>query len=244
MDPATNVFGESIEPCSEDPLTGFFRDGCCNTSDEDLGRHNVCTRVTREFLEFSRSRGNDLSTPREEFGFPGLRPGDQWCLCAARWQEALEAGAGPEGGAAGDPCRNPRDRRVLGPQAPRHRSFLIRRPIGGNDCAWAGPLCCCCSRGGPPIWPASRWPPSCLPPRWRGGGRHCSKARDAAFPRTFLRSAAGDGRFGPRGGGRSHPARSAAQKALGSGGATEPSTVSSVRATESTFLSARAGPTT
>ena len=95
MDPATNVFGEPIEPCSEDPLTGFFRDGCCNTSDEDFGRHTVCTRVTREFLEFSRSRGNDLSTPHEEFGFPGLRPGDQWCLCAARWQEALEAGAAP-----------------------------------------------------------------------------------------------------------------------------------------------------
>ena len=95
MDPARNVFGEPLEPCSEDPLTGFFRDGCCNTSDEDLGRHTVCTRVTREFLAFSRSRGNDLSTPREEFGFPGLLPGDQWCLCAARWQEAFEAGAAP-----------------------------------------------------------------------------------------------------------------------------------------------------
>jgi len=95
MDPATNVFGEPLEPCSQEPLTGFFRDGCCNTSDEDFGRHTVCARVTREFLEFSRSRGNDLSTPREEFGFPGLRPGDRWCLCAARWQEALEAEAAP-----------------------------------------------------------------------------------------------------------------------------------------------------
>ena len=95
VDPARNVFGEPIEPCSEDPLTGFFRDGCCNTSDEDIGRHTVCTRVTRDFLEFSRARGNDLSTPREEFGFPGLLPGDQWCLCAARWQEALEAGVAP-----------------------------------------------------------------------------------------------------------------------------------------------------
>ena len=95
MEPATNVFGEALETCSDDPLTGFFRDGCCNTSREDFGRHTVCTRVTREFLEFSRSRGNDLSTPREEFGFPGLRPGDQWCLCAARWQEAFEAGAAP-----------------------------------------------------------------------------------------------------------------------------------------------------
>ncbi len=95
MDPAKNVFGEPIESCSDDPVTGFFRDGCCNTADEDVGRHTVCARVTREFLEFSRSRGNDLSTPRLEFGFPGLRPGDQWCLCAARWQEALEAGAAP-----------------------------------------------------------------------------------------------------------------------------------------------------
>ena len=95
MDSARNVFGELIESCSDDPMTGFFRDGCCNTSDEDRGRHTVCIRVTREFLEYSRSCGNDLSTPREEFGFPGLRPGDQWCLCAARWQEALEAGAAP-----------------------------------------------------------------------------------------------------------------------------------------------------
>jgi len=95
MDPAKNVFGEPLESCSDDPTTGFFRDGCCNTSDEDIGRHTVCTRVTQEFLEFSRGRGNDLSTPRHEFGFPGLRPGDQWCLCAARWQEALDAGAAP-----------------------------------------------------------------------------------------------------------------------------------------------------
>ena len=95
MDPAKNVFGERLESCSDDPMTGFFRDGCCNTSTEDIGRHTVCTRVTREFLEFSRSRGNDLSTPRHELGFPGLRPGDQWCLCAARWQEALDVGAAP-----------------------------------------------------------------------------------------------------------------------------------------------------
>ena len=76
-------------------MTGFFRDGCCNTSAEDLGRHVVCVRVTAEFLEFSRSRGNDLSTPMPEYGFPGLQPGDQWCLCAARWQEALQANAAP-----------------------------------------------------------------------------------------------------------------------------------------------------
>jgi len=90
-----NVLGEPLLACSEEPMTGFFRDGCCNTSPEDLGRHVVCIRATAEFLEFSRSRGNDLSTPNLEFGFPGLRPGDQWCLCAARWQEALEAGAAP-----------------------------------------------------------------------------------------------------------------------------------------------------
>ena len=95
MEAKLNVLGEPLETCSEEPLTGFFRDGCCNTAPEDLGLHTVCTRVTAEFLEFSKSRGNDLSTPRPEFGFAGLRPGDQWCLCAARWQEALEAGAAP-----------------------------------------------------------------------------------------------------------------------------------------------------
>ncbi|MCH9027703.1 MAG: DUF2237 domain-containing protein [Proteobacteria bacterium] len=90
MDRAVNVFGEALEICSENPKAGFFRDGCCNTSDEDLGSHTVCVRLTREFLEFSRFRGNDLSTPRPEFGFPGLQPGDRWCLCAARWLEAHE----------------------------------------------------------------------------------------------------------------------------------------------------------
>ena len=95
MEAKLNVLGEPLAPCSERPLTGFFRDGCCNTGPEDVGLHTVCTRVTAEFLEFSRSRGNDLSTPRPEFGFAGLKPGDQWCLCAARWQEALAAGAAP-----------------------------------------------------------------------------------------------------------------------------------------------------
>jgi uncharacterized protein (DUF2237 family) len=95
MEAKLNVLGEPLIPCSEEPMTGFFRDGCCNTSPEDLGRHVVCVRVTADFLEFSRSRGNDLSTPVPEFGFPGLKSGDQWCLCAARWQEALEAGAAP-----------------------------------------------------------------------------------------------------------------------------------------------------
>jgi uncharacterized protein (DUF2237 family) len=95
MDDSVNVFGEALESCSENPMTGFFRDGCCNTSDDDLGSHTVCVQVTQEFLEFSRFRGNDLSTPRPEFGFAGLKPGDRWCLCAARWKEAYEAGMAP-----------------------------------------------------------------------------------------------------------------------------------------------------
>jgi len=95
MDAKLNVLGEPLALCSENPLTGFYRDGCCNTESGDVGSHTVCTRVTSDFLEFSREMGNDLSTPRTEFGFPGLRPGDQWCLCAARWQEALKAGKAP-----------------------------------------------------------------------------------------------------------------------------------------------------
>ncbi len=90
-----NVLGEALQDCSRDPMTGFFRDGCCNTSAEDRGSHTVCAVVTADFLDFSRQRGNDLSTPRPEFGFPGLKPGDQWCLCAARWVEALRAGCAP-----------------------------------------------------------------------------------------------------------------------------------------------------
>ena len=96
MDAKLNVLGEPLTLCSEDPQTGYYRDGCCNTEAADIGSHTVCTRVTADFLEFSRSMGNDLSTPRPEFGFPGLSPGDQWCLCAARWQEALKAGAAPK----------------------------------------------------------------------------------------------------------------------------------------------------
>lgn len=95
MEAKLNVLGEPLVPCSDDPLTGFFRDGCCNTSRDDLGQHVVCVRVTAEFLEFSESRGNDLSRPNPQFGFTGLKPGDQWCLCAARWREALEAGVAP-----------------------------------------------------------------------------------------------------------------------------------------------------
>lgn len=90
-----NVLGGVLEPCSTVPLTGFFRDGCCNTSAEDVGSHTVCAVMTKEFLAFSKATGNDLSTPRPEYGFPGLKPGDRWCLCAPRWQEALEAGQAP-----------------------------------------------------------------------------------------------------------------------------------------------------
>ena len=90
-----NVLGAPLSLCSEEPKTGFFRDGCCNTGPEDLGSHLVCAEVTEEFLEFSKSRGNDLITPQPQFQFPGLKPGDKWCLCAARWREALEAGVAP-----------------------------------------------------------------------------------------------------------------------------------------------------
>ena len=92
---ARNVLGGELADCSERPLTGFFRDGCCNTSDQDRGSHTVCVLTTAEFLAFSRARGNDLSTPVPEFEFPGLKPGDRWCLCAARWQEAFAAGKAP-----------------------------------------------------------------------------------------------------------------------------------------------------
>ncbi len=92
---ARNVLGEKLVSCSEDPVTGFYRDGCCNVGPDDLGVHSVCVRLTAEFLEFSKARGNDLSTPMPQFGFAGLKPGDQWCLCAARWKEAFDAGMAP-----------------------------------------------------------------------------------------------------------------------------------------------------
>jgi uncharacterized protein len=92
---ARNVLGTMLQECSLDPLTGFTRSGCCETGPEDTGNHTVCTQVTEEFLVFSKSRGNDLSTPRPEYGFIGLQPGDRWCLCAARWNEAAEAGFAP-----------------------------------------------------------------------------------------------------------------------------------------------------
>jgi len=87
-----NVLGGMLENCSMSPRTGFYRDGCCNTGPEDLGLHVVCTQVTREFLAFARGQGNDLVTPAPEYGFPGLKPGDRWCVCAATWRQAYEAG--------------------------------------------------------------------------------------------------------------------------------------------------------
>jgi len=95
IDESLNVFGEPLELCGADPVTGFLRDGKCNTCTEDAGSHTVCVEVTRAFLEFSRFRGNDLSTPMPEYNFPGLQPGDSWCLCAGRWLEAEENNMAP-----------------------------------------------------------------------------------------------------------------------------------------------------
>ncbi|GAB5414283.1 MAG: DUF2237 domain-containing protein [Congregibacter sp.] len=95
QDESINVFGEALEPCSESPMTGFFRDGCCNTHKQDVGSHTVCAEMTAEFLEYSRARGNDLMTPVPQFGFPGLKPGDRWCLCASRWLQAHEGNSAP-----------------------------------------------------------------------------------------------------------------------------------------------------
>ena len=90
-----NVLGGALIPCSVAPMTGFFRDGCCHTSPEDIGSHTVCAVMTNDFLSFSKEAGNDLTTPRAKYGFPGLKPGDSWCLCAARWEQARRAGAAP-----------------------------------------------------------------------------------------------------------------------------------------------------
>jgi uncharacterized protein (DUF2237 family) len=92
---AKNIFGEELMTCSENPLTGYFRDGCCRTDEHDLGSHTVCAVVTEDFLQFSLMRGNDLITPRPEYRFPGLKPGDRWCLCASRWLEAYNFGVAP-----------------------------------------------------------------------------------------------------------------------------------------------------
>lgn len=93
MDESINVLGTKLEPCSMDPLTGFFRNGCCDTSQEDLGSHTICVEVTEEFLNYSVQCGNDLVTPRPQWGFPGLKPGDGWCVCASRWLECYRGGA-------------------------------------------------------------------------------------------------------------------------------------------------------
>ena len=95
-DPDINVVGGELLPCSTDPMTGFYREGCCSTGAEDLGSHTVCVVLTEEFLEFSQAAGNDLSTPRPEWGFDGLQPGERWCLCASRWLDAYDAGCAPE----------------------------------------------------------------------------------------------------------------------------------------------------
>lgn len=95
IDESLNVFGEKLQSCSDKPKTGFFRDGCCNTNDSDVGSHTVCIEASKEFLEYSRFKGNDLSTPMPEYDFPGLKPGDRWCLCAARWLEAQQQGMAP-----------------------------------------------------------------------------------------------------------------------------------------------------
>ncbi|HLY78938.1 MAG TPA: DUF2237 domain-containing protein [Caulobacteraceae bacterium] len=93
---ARNVLGGELVPCSNAPQTGFFRNGCCETGPEDLGLHTVCAVMTAEFLAYSQSVGNDLTTPMPDYGFPGLKPGDRWCLCAPRWKEALDAGCAPQ----------------------------------------------------------------------------------------------------------------------------------------------------
>jgi uncharacterized protein (DUF2237 family) len=93
---ARNVLGGELQPCSVEPLTGFYRTGCCDTGAEDVGVHTVCAAMTAEFLAFSKERGNDLSTPRPEFDFAGLQPGDRWCVCADRWVEAFEADMAPQ----------------------------------------------------------------------------------------------------------------------------------------------------
>jgi uncharacterized protein len=93
---ARNVLGGELQSCSLDPITGFYRNGCCETGSHDVGLHTVCAVMTAEFLAYSRSVGNDLSTPVPEYAFPGLKPGDRWCLCAPRWKEALDAGAAPQ----------------------------------------------------------------------------------------------------------------------------------------------------
>ena len=122
---AKNVLGGPLLPCSLEPLTGWYRDGCCNTDAADAGLHTVCAVMTEEFLSFSQSAGNDLSTPRPEYGFPGLNPGDRWCLCAGRWEEARVAGFAPEG------CwKQPTQRHWRSPCWVTSRPTLCDHPVG------------------------------------------------------------------------------------------------------------------
>jgi uncharacterized protein len=95
MTTAKNVLGGTLETCSTSPMTGFFRNGCCETGSQDVGTHVVCAQVSEEFLTFTKAQGNDLSTPKPMYEFPGLKPGDKWCLCVSRWKEALDAGFAP-----------------------------------------------------------------------------------------------------------------------------------------------------
>jgi uncharacterized protein len=95
MSPSKNVLGQELQPCSLDPKTGFYRDGCCETGPNDHGVHVVCAQMTEQFLKYTKAQGNDLSTPRPEYDFPGLKAGDRWCLCASRWKEALDDGVAP-----------------------------------------------------------------------------------------------------------------------------------------------------
>ena len=138
MDPSVNVFGEALQGCNDKPKTGFFRDGCCNTSDQDIGSHTVCVEVTKEFLEFSRFRGNDLSTAHPEFNFPGLKPGDRWCLCAARWLEAHEQGMAPRVLLEGHALARARDRAARAAEEVRRRSELAprRASVFANRGSW------------------------------------------------------------------------------------------------------------
>ncbi len=131
--PSRNVLGGPIGVCSNKPMTGFFRNGCCETSPEDIGSHTVCAVMTAEFLAFSKRQGNDLSTSRPEFGFVGLKPGDRWCLCAPRWQEALEAGSRAPGGDARDRGRCAAALSARGSDAVRCRSGV---KAGGFRSGW------------------------------------------------------------------------------------------------------------
>jgi uncharacterized protein (DUF2237 family) len=137
-----NVLGGRLSACSLTPRTGFYRDGCCNTGAEDLGLHVVCAQVTAEFLEFAREHGNDLITPMPAYGFPGLSPGDRWCVCAGTWRQAFEAGRCPSGDVGGNARGNARRGAVVRAQGARARHALSgsrgRTPSATRESTWAG----------------------------------------------------------------------------------------------------------